>query len=150
MVDNSKEEQFGMEDLNNFKLINNESASMNIDQKRNYIDCFKFNAKNLIKHEQFKMYFKTFFIFCLFLFITFFSHNKELENSLVGNSTEVITKGSRTYLTYKNVKKFNSYIDLCHKNILLDKNKLSLVPNPKISVTMPIYNGGKYLYYSLR
>jgi glycosyltransferase involved in cell wall biosynthesis len=35
-------------------------------------------------------------------------------------------------------------------NILIDKEKYPLVKNPKISVIIPIYNGGKYLHYSLR
>jgi glycosyltransferase involved in cell wall biosynthesis len=35
-------------------------------------------------------------------------------------------------------------------NILIDKKKYPLLKNPKISVIIPIYNGGKYLHYSLR
>ena len=33
---------------------------------------------------------------------------------------------------------------------MIDKTSYPLVKNPKITVIMPIYNGGKYLYYSLR
>ena len=35
-------------------------------------------------------------------------------------------------------------------DILIDKKKYPLVKNPKISAIIPIYNGGKYLHYSLR
>ena len=55
-----------------------------------------------------------------------------------------------TYLTKKMVDKFNLYINSCINNILLDKKKYPLVKNPKISAIIPIYNGGKYLHYSLR
>ena len=55
-----------------------------------------------------------------------------------------------TYLTKEMVDKYNIYINSCVNNILLDKGKYPLVKNPKISAIIPIYNGGKYLYYSLR
>ena len=35
-------------------------------------------------------------------------------------------------------------------NILIDKKKYPLLKSPKISVIIPIYNGGKYIHYSLR
>ena len=54
------------------------------------------------------------------------------------------------YLKPEFVSKFNYYTKACLKSILLDKKKYPLSPNPKISILMPIYNGGKYLYYSLR
>ena len=150
MFDNDKEDHIEMEDLDKFKLINNESNSNNKDQKTTNIDLLNYKEQILTKYELYKDYLKSFFIFILVVFISFYSDNKELEKSFIGNSTEVFFNGYRTYLTYESIKKFNSYIDICHKNILLDKNKLSLIPNPKITVTMPIYNGGKYLYYSLR
>lgn len=55
-----------------------------------------------------------------------------------------------TYLTKEMVDKFNLYINSCVNNILIDKKKYPLTKNPKISVIIPIYNGGKYLHYSLR
>ena len=47
------------------------------------------------------------------------------------------------------VDKFNSYVNSCVNNILFDKTRYSLVKNPKISVIVPIFNGEKYLHYSL-
>ena len=54
------------------------------------------------------------------------------------------------YLRPEFINKFNYYIKACRKGILLDKKKYPLIKKPKISILMPIYNGGKYLYYSLR
>ena len=48
------------------------------------------------------------------------------------------------------VDKFNLFINNCINDTLIDKKKYPLVENPKISAIMPIYNGGKYLHYSLR
>ena len=48
------------------------------------------------------------------------------------------------------IDKFNSYIKLCIDDLLIDNKKYSLPKYPKISVSIPIFNGGKYLHYSLR
>ena len=61
-----------------------------------------------------------------------------------------IKPNSKQYLKLELVKKFNDYLDICKQGELIDKKKYPLLKNPKISVIMPIYNGGKYLYYSLR
>ena len=148
MANNYKDENIELNELIHYKLLNNESNSKNIDKNKNNIDYFKLDEQILTKLELFKEFIKTFFI--LIIFISFLYHNIELEDSCIGNSTEVLINGLRTYLTESYVNKFNSYMDICHQNILLDKNNLSLVSNPKISVTMPIYNAEKYLYYSLR
>ena len=55
-----------------------------------------------------------------------------------------------TYLTKEMVDQFNYYTNSCINDILIDKKKYPLVKNPKISAIIPIYNGGKYLHYSLR
>ena len=57
---------------------------------------------------------------------------------------------TKTFLTQEIINKYNSFIDLCLNNKLSDSNNYPLLLNPKISVIMPIYKGGKYLYYSLR
>ena len=48
------------------------------------------------------------------------------------------------------VTKFNSFIKICFENKLIDESIYPLLKNPKISIIMPIYNGGKYLNYSLK
>ena len=64
---------------------------------------------------------------------------------------EIFISGKeRAYLKKELINNYNSFIANCSTGILLDKNNLKLSNEPKISVTMPIYNGGKYLYYSLR
>ena len=64
---------------------------------------------------------------------------------------EYFTKpNAKQYLKPELVKKFNDYVQICRRGELIDKNKYPLLKNPKISVIMPIYNGGKYLFYSLR
>jgi hypothetical protein len=55
-----------------------------------------------------------------------------------------------TYLKKEIVVKFNLYINNCINDILIDKKKYPLIKSPKISAIIPIYNGGKYLHYSLR
>ena len=56
----------------------------------------------------------------------------------------------KTFLAPNMIQKFNQYIDICIKGKLLDNNTYSLSKDPKISVIMPLYKGGKYLHYSLR
>ena len=54
------------------------------------------------------------------------------------------------YLNKALVNKFNSFIKVCLNDSLIDNKMNPLLKNPKISVIIPIFNGGKYLYYSLR
>ena len=48
------------------------------------------------------------------------------------------------------IQKFNDYIHLCKEGPSMNYSQYPLLKNPRISAIMPIYNGGKYLYYSLR
>ena len=57
---------------------------------------------------------------------------------------------TKTFLTQKLINKFNSFTELCVNNKLIDNKSYPLLLNPKISIIMPLYKGGKYLYYSLR
>jgi hypothetical protein len=63
---------------------------------------------------------------------------------------EIMQKvGTKNFLKIEFVNEFNSYIKLCFKTNLNEKNNYIPVKNPKISAIMPIYNGGIYLNYSL-
>ena len=71
--------------------------------------------------------------------------------SLPIETYSVVENGiNKTYLTKEMVDKFNLFINKCINDTFIDMKKYPLVENPKISAIMPIYNGGKYLYYSLR
>jgi len=83
---------------------------------------------------------------------TYIFSSKDFINITLQNETyKIFEKGVKlTYLTKEMVDKFNLYTNSCVNNILFDKKKYPLVKNPKISAIIPIYNGGKYLHYSLR
>ena len=106
------------------------------------------NFKSSIKNKLYNIRTKTLLLIILFfsLIATIFLSNitsKETYLSFgIGNVS--------TYLTKEMVDKFNLYINSCVNNILIDKKKYPLTKNPKISAIIPIYNGGKYLHYSLR
>ena len=82
------------------------------------------------------------------------THIKEVNILNIALSKETIKKVIKRrlsfYLTQEMVDKYNNYIKVCYNDTLIDNKKYPLLKNPKISVTIPIYNGGKYLYYSLR
>ena len=63
---------------------------------------------------------------------------------VINNNTNI------TYLSKEMIKQFNNFTSICYEGKLIDNTKYPLVKKPKITVTIPIYNGGKYLYYSLR
>ena len=74
-----------------------------------------------------------------------------LINNKNGNNSELyINHNNETFLKPQFVKKFNSFINLCKNRNFDNTNKYPLIKNPFISVIIPIYNGGKYLFYSLR
>ena len=64
---------------------------------------------------------------------------------------EEVTYKSKTlnYLKGEIVNKFNYYINICKYGKLIYKKRYPLLKKPKISVIMPIFNGEKYLNYSL-
>ena len=137
MKNNSREEV-------QYNLIYNESNLKDNDNNDKY-----FNIILLIlnKLKLYKRYIKSILIIIIFIILLY---PPNTENSINENSNEIKINGNKAYLSKEYIEKFNSYIDICQNDILLDKDKLSLVSNPKISVTIPIYNAENYLYYSLR
>ena len=97
------------------------------------------NYKQIIKNN-----IKIFLLLILFiiLYVLLLIYVNE-ENEIL------IAPNKESYLKINLIRKFNYYIKICLKNKLILKN-IKIINNPKISIIMPIYNGGKYLYYSLR
>ena len=93
-------------------------------------------------------------ILFLYLFRAFINHINELylleEYAKNLEKDEYVTKGNKNYLKIELINKFNFYINVCQKGILIDKIKYPLLINPKISIIIPIYNGQNFLNYSLR
>ena len=88
-------------------------------------------------------------IFILIFLITIL--DKKRDNINVFEDSEIFISNKKNhYLRYKYVKYFNKFINFCINDKLNNINKYPLLRSPKISIIMPIYNGGKYLYYSLR
>ena len=103
-----------------------------------YFLFFKY-YKQIIKN-----YIKIFLLLILFiiLYVLLLIYVNEENEFLIAPNKE-------SYLKINLIRKFNYYIKICLKNKLILKNT-EIINNPKISIIMPIYNGGKYLYYSLR
>ena len=117
-----------------YKLINKYYIILHyIILKRNYIKIFII----LI-----------FYIYAIYLIIREYIYYIS-DTSETGNEIYINYENNK-YLKIKMINQFNSYIRKCLYGDLVHKSKLRLLKNPKISVIMPIYNGGKYLFYSLR
>ncbi len=120
-----------------------------IKKNKNFFKYFRLNNiksfQNINKIKIILCYrFIVFFIVLFLFFLTFICEN-------LRNDEEVFSKGvNKIYLKSKMIKKFNLYIKLCYDNKLNYKNNNTFIKNPKISVIIPIYNGGKYLKNSLR
>ena len=109
-----------------------------IEKSKNY----DFKSSIIIKLYKFGT--KVLYIIFFFSLINLFTLKikKKEEYALFDNKLK--------YLSKEMVYKYNLYINICINNTLIDKKKYPLVKKPKITVIIPIYNGGKYLHYSLR
>ena len=135
------------------RLINISSSPDNLEfyLKENKNDIFSsiFNFTEKIKSSIIKFKYLKQYIGGILLIYFLFSFNIHFWS--VEYKEEVFTVGKeRTYLKKNLINNYNSFINNCTSGILLDNNSLALSENPKISVTIPIYNAEKYLYYSLR
>ena len=85
------------------------------------------------------------------ILLIYFIISFNIHFSYIQYKDEIFIVGNeRSYLKKNLINRYNSFIKNCTSGILVNNSGLVLSENPKISVTMPIYNGGKYLYYSLR
>jgi glycosyltransferase involved in cell wall biosynthesis len=90
-------------------------------------------------------------IIFILIFIIFAILDKKKDNINYFEDSEIFINNKKNhYLKNKYVKYFNKFINFCINDKLNNQIKYPLIRNPKISIIMPIYNGGKYLYYSLR
>jgi cellulose synthase/poly-beta-1,6-N-acetylglucosamine synthase-like glycosyltransferase len=90
------------------------------------------------------LFFSLIFHFVIILFKGDLFYNYEIY------SDEIIQKsGAKNFLKIEFVNKFNSFIKQCNDININKLNNYSSFENPKISVIMPIYNGGRYLKNSL-
>ena len=105
-----------------------------------------FIRKNIFK---IKVPFKivAFILLCLIAFL-YPAKNKSFDHD--ENTPYFFNRGYSHFISQQMVRRFNNYMNICRQNILIDNTKYNLTKTPKISVIMPLYNGGKYLYYSLR
>ena len=119
----------------------------NLGKKEEYIMFFeqKEFKKYSIKNRFLYIEVKSLLYFVLLILITI-----SLNLSKSETYTSIENGNKITYLKKEMVDKFNLYTNNCINDILEDKRKYPLVKNPKISAIIPIYNGGKYIHYSLR
>ena len=116
-------------------------------KSKNYCGFIKKNPLNNYKIEIIIELIKHLSLITLFWNFICTFNTDEMKNKY---GEEYLTKpNAKQYLKPELVKKFNDYVQICRRGELIDKNKYPLLKNPKISVIMPIYNGGKYLFYSL-
>ena len=93
------------------------------------------------------------YIIVLFFIISFIKYNEDIAIRAVKSKNEeddYILINNKYYLRPSLIKKFNNFINICKKGVLTEETKYPLLKVPKISIIIPIYNGGKYLSYSLR
>ena len=116
------------------------------------MNIYHLNEKIPIKWKKYFYLVQKYLIFFL-LIISFIQNFKIIHVSPLLNKIEgddYIVKDNKYYLKTDIIEKYNSFLKVCKKGELTDKTKYPLLKTPKISVIIPIYNGGKYLYYSLR
>ena len=145
------------EDIEKSKNIEKKSLINKINVKHINIKYFKENHINLIILIKFaisnKNYIKSFLFLLLLLYLI-----NSLVKEYIFSREDISEVPSEVYINHKNekylkvkmIKQFNSYIKQCLNGRLENKDEFRFSQNPKISVIMPIYNGTKYLLYSLR
>ena len=144
--ENEEKNKFNLDNLNN-----KSSKEANIYRKNNN-NIYIINPKyyNYINNTYiYNINLKYYIVILLFIYFIFTFNIKNFDKSDENEEIFVVGK-NRYYLNKKAISLYNKYMRICNLGILKDKRKYPLLEIPKISVTIPIYNGGKYLYYSLR
>ena len=152
-MNNDIEEDLEKNKIIEKKSIINDKINSNYINKK-YIKKAHVNLIVLLIFATLKKNYIKSFIFLLSLLYLIISLVKEN----IFSFEDISEKQSEVYIDYKNnkylkvqmINQFNSYIKHCLHGKLDNKDKLRFLQRPKISVIMPIYNGGKYLFYSLR
>ena len=78
------------------------------------------------------------------------SNNNSDDKELSEIYSMIINKKRKTFIKKEYIEIYNSYIDICLKDELINKAELTLSTHPKISIILPLYNASQYLHYSLR
>ena len=89
-----------------------------------------------------------FIIFCLTIYLS--AVQKEVPFDFNAEFPQFTNLGKLIILNKETIIKINRYMDICKQGILMDNITYKLTDSPKISVIIALYNGGKYLKYSLR
>ncbi len=111
------------------------------------INSLKINKCNIIKNK----IFITILFLCYFLISYKINIQFLYEKYKNKQKSEIfyLTK-NQMYLKFEIINKFSNYIKNFINGVLINKSQYSLLKNPKISVIIPVYNGEKYLNYSIK
>ena len=141
-------------------ILEEDDDNLILNKKNIFLDLSSFyHIKRNINKIRLINIFNNNFIYKIILFIFCFNYLicsykiKSLSfnlNLINKKNYNYININGKVYLNPKLTQKFNSFIKICHNDILINSNKTVLINNPKISIIMPIYNGEKYIHYSLR
>ena len=133
-----------------------------IENESNDYEYYQINKDYNNNDKQYtskKKYISNILFLFVIIFILILSFHKQqifnnddidYENVDITNIPQIINKKKKDNLNEKIIPIFNYYMNICQKGILLDNKKYNLTKSPKISVIISLYNGGKYLKYSLR
>ena len=131
-------------------MINDEKEMMIINDKKYPLKETNENNNSICPNYYKYIKFKNIFAFLLLIFFLITFDHRELNITYNEEEPQIYYKGDYFFIRPEIIDSFNNYINNCIKGISFDINTLKSSSNPKITVIMPIYNGGKYLYYSLR
>ena len=131
-------------EIENEKNILLKNKNINQNNESYILKIIKNNLKKIVNLKYIII-----IILIIYFYVTFNTEYFQFKNKQNEGDIVYKSKSKNYYLEEKAINKFNFYIKICNKDKLINKKSFPLIKNPKISVIMPIYNGGKYLNYSL-